>query len=186
MIQRIVEILRSLLLVTMLVTTWLTSWTLTTTLMTIITTTTTLTALWQDDDKIYLAHIGDSRAYRLRDGALEQMSRDHTLVNSLVEQGLITAAEARVHPKRNYIMKALGTNSSVEPDICCFERRRGDVWLLCSDGLSNYYDLDELRDILSGRRNWKAKAEALLRGALDRGGADNITLLIVVCDGGAL
>ena len=79
---------------------------------------TTLTALWQDDDKIYLAHIGDSRAYRLRDGALEQMSRDHTLVNSLVEQGLITAAEARVHPKRNYIMKALGTNSSVEPDIC--------------------------------------------------------------------
>lgn len=147
---------------------------------------TTLTALWQDDDNMYMAHIGDSRAYRLRDGVLEQMSRDHSLVNSLVEQGLITAAEARVHPKRNYITKALGTGSIVEPDIRCFERKKGDVWMLCSDGLSNYYEPDELCDILSGRRNWRAKAEALLRGALDRGGADNITLIIVVCDGGVL
>ncbi len=147
---------------------------------------TTLTAIWQNDDKIYLAHVGDSRAYRLREGALEQMSRDHSLVNSLMEQGLITAEEARVHPQRNYITKALGTHSAIEGDICCFESRKGDVWLLCSDGLSNYYEADELCEVLSGRKSWKAKAEHLLRGALERGGSDNITLLIAVCDGGAL
>lgn len=145
---------------------------------------TTLTALWQDGERIYLAHVGDSRAYRLRGGMLEQMSRDHSLVNSLLEQGLITAEEARVHPQRNYITRALGTHAAVDVDISCFESKKGDVWLLCSDGLSNYYEASELRDVLSGSGDWKGKAARLLRGALERGGSDNITLLIVLCDGG--
>lgn len=147
---------------------------------------TTLTALWLDDDSALLAHIGDSRAYRLRDGELKQVSHDHSLVGELVESGELTEEEARVHPQRNIITRALGTGSRVEPDIIRTSRKKGDVWLLCSDGLTNYVTRGELQSVLKSRRKWQAKAEELVKMALDRGGADNVTVLIVVCDGGAL
>ena len=147
---------------------------------------TTLTALWLDDDSALLAHIGDSRAYRLRDGELSQISHDHSLVGELVESGELTEEEARVHPQRNIITRALGTGSRVEPDIIRTSRKKGDVWLLCSDGLTNYVTRGELQSVLKSRRKWQAKAEELVKMALDRGGADNVTVLIVVCDGGAL
>ncbi len=99
---------------------------------------TTLTALWMDEDSVLLAHIGDSRAYRLRGGELRQMSHDHSLVGELLEKGELTEEEARVHPQRNIITRALGTGSRVEPEICCCDRKKGDVWLLCTDGLTNY------------------------------------------------
>ena len=145
---------------------------------------TTLTAIWLDDESAYLTHVGDSRAYRLRDGELKQMSRDHSVIGELLESGKITPAEAKTHPHRHYITRALGTGSHVEPDISRFDHKKGDVWLLCSDGLSNYMELDELREALVGRRRWQAKAEQLVDRALERGGADNITVLIAVCDGG--
>lgn len=147
---------------------------------------TTLTALWMDDDSVLLAHIGDSRAFRLREGELRQMSRVHSLVGELVESGEITEQEARVHPQRNIITRALGTAGRVDVDISRFSRKRGDVWLLCSDGLTNYLDREELQAMLRSRRKWQAKAEEMVRTALDRGGADNVTVLIVVCDGGVL
>ena len=146
---------------------------------------TTLTALWFDESCVYLTHVGDSRAYRLRDGALRQISRDHSVVAELLEKGVITPEEAKKHPQRHYITRAIGTASRVEADISRCSLKDGDVWLLCSDGLSNYYELDELQTILGGRRDWQAKAEALLEGALERGGADNITLLLIITGGGA-
>ncbi|MBO4884325.1 MAG: Stp1/IreP family PP2C-type Ser/Thr phosphatase [Clostridia bacterium] len=146
---------------------------------------TTLTALWMDDDSVLLAHIGDSRAYRLRDGELRQMSQDHSLVSELVESGQLTEEEARVHPKRNIITRALGTASRVEPDISRCNRKKGDVWLLCTDGLTNYMSREELQSVLKSRRKWQNKAEELVKKALGRGGSDNVTVLIIVCDGGA-
>ncbi len=147
---------------------------------------TTLTALWLEDDGALLAHVGDSRAYRFRDGVLEQMSRDHSLVGEMMERGELTEEEARVHPRRHYITRAIGTGSRVEADITRFDRREGDVWLLCSDGLSMYFTREELQNVLRGRRKWQMKVEDLVKTALDRGGADNVTALLVVCDGGRL
>ena len=147
---------------------------------------TTLTALWLEDDVALLAHVGDSRAYRFRDGVLEQMSRDHSLVGEMMERGELTEEEARVHPRRHYITRAIGTGSRVEADITRFDRREGDVWLLCSDGLSMYFTREELQNVLRGRRKWQMKVEDLVKTALDRGGADNVTALLVVCDGGRL
>ncbi len=147
---------------------------------------TTLTAFWMDDNSVLLAHIGDSRAYRLRDGELKLMTRVHSLVGELLESGEINEEEARTHPQRNVITRALGTSSRVEPDITRSSRQKGDIWLLCSDGLTNYIGSDELKTVLSGRRKWSVKAEDLVKTALDRGGADNVTVLIIVCDGGAV
>ena len=113
---------------------------------------TTLTALWLDTNRIYMAHIGDSRAYLLRDGEITQLSRDHSLVAEMVERGEITPAEARVHPNRHYITRALGTSAYASADVCWYEKRPGDVWLLCSDGLSNYFDHDELCDLNGNRQ----------------------------------
>ncbi len=147
---------------------------------------TTLTAVWVDEDSVLLIHVGDSRAYRLRDGELRQMSRDHSVVAELVKNGEITTEEAKVHPQRHLITRAIGTASRVEPDFGRFSRKPGDVWLLCSDGLSGYLSDGELQGILCSRRKWQAKAEAMVQLALERGGADNITLLVVICDGGAI
>ena len=105
---------------------------------------TTLTALWLEEDGALLAHVGDSRAYRLRDGRLEQMTHDHSLVSEMMERGELTEEEARVHPQRHYITRAIGTGNRVEADIMRYDRREGDVWLLCSDGLSMYFSRDEL------------------------------------------
>ena len=145
---------------------------------------TTLTAVWMDDSVVYLTHVGDSRAYRLRDGELRQMSRDHSLVAELLEKGAITAEEAKTHPQRNYITRAIGTSNRVEPDISRSAHREGDVWLLCSDGLSNYFTRDELQAALNVRGDWQSRAEGLMNTALERGGADNITLLLVITGGG--
>lgn len=146
---------------------------------------TTLTALWVDSHRVYLTHVGDSRAYLYRDGEMSQLSRDHSVVNEMMERGEITAAEARVHPHRHFITRSLGTSVYVTPDVSKFERRPGDVWLLCSDGLSNYVDGDEMGELLGGNGSWQDKASLLLELALRRGGSDNVTVMIMVLDGGA-
>lgn len=147
---------------------------------------TTLTSLWIDSNRVYLAHVGDSRAYLLRDGEMTQLSRDHSLVAEMVERGEITPREAKVHPHRHYITRALGTGTHVTPDISRFERRPGDVWLLCSDGLSNYIESDELGELLTGRGDWAQKVTQMVELALRRGGSDNITVVVITSDGGAV
>jgi protein phosphatase len=145
---------------------------------------TTLTALWFDRDYVYLSHIGDSRAYLLRNRALMQLSTDHSLVDELLTLGEITLKEARTHPHRNIITRALGTGPSVKADIIRIDAQPKDVWLLCSDGLSNYVSSPEMAEVMTRSRiTWHDKIDELIRLTLSRGGSDNITVLFAVGEG---
>ena len=142
---------------------------------------TTFSALAAQDDAAYLAHVGDSRIYLLRRGAIMQVTTDHTLVEAMVQQGVITAREARVHPKRNIITRALGTEPRLEIDIVQISLRPDDVFFLCSDGLSGYVeDWDILRVAQDGEKDWQEKLRTLVGLALEAGGYDNITAMFAV------
>lgn len=138
---------------------------------------TTLTVLWEDSDRLLLGHVGDSRAYHIRSGKIRQVSQDHSMVADLVRDGVLTEEQARVHPYRNIITRALGTADTIEVDVLEIERRAGDKFLLCSDGLSEYVRPEEMLEILTKTPSEDA-AEEMLQMALDGGGRDNITLLI--------
>ncbi len=139
---------------------------------------TTLSVLWMSDNFVYIGHVGDSRVYLLRDGEFKQMTLDHSLVEQLVREGVLTEEEAQNHPMRNIITRAIGTDESVEVDVVVEERRRGDLWLACSDGLHGLVDDRQMRDALRQYAPEKA-ADVLLKAALDAGGRDNVTLVIV-------
>jgi len=142
---------------------------------------TTLTALMLKQDEGILAHVGDSRCYRLREGVFEQLSRDHTLVARLVEQGIITPEQARYHPQRNVIRQAVGVADPaepLEPDIETFALQAGDLYLLCSDGLTDMVDDAEIEAILREEPPTRA-AWRLVDRALANGGRDNITVVLV-------
>ena len=139
---------------------------------------TTLSVLWMSDNFVYIGHVGDSRVYLLRDGEFKQMTLDHSLVEQLVREGALTEEEAQNHPMRNIITRAIGTDESVEVDVVVEERRKGDLWLACSDGLHGLVDDRQMRDALRQYAPEKA-ADVLLKAALDAGGRDNVTLVIV-------
>ena len=139
---------------------------------------TTLSVLWISDNFVYIGHVGDSRVYLLRDGEFRQMTLDHSLVEQLVREGVLTEEEAQNHPMRNIITRAIGTDESVEVDVVVEERRKGDLWLACSDGLHGLVDDRQMRDALRQYAPEKA-ADVLLKAALDAGGRDNVTLVIV-------
>ena len=139
---------------------------------------TTLSVLWMSDNFVYIGHVGDSRVYLLRDGEFKQMTLDHSLVEQLVREGVLTEEEAQNHPMRNIITRAMGTDESVEVDVVVEERRKGDLWLACSDGLHGLVDDRQMRDALRQYAPEKA-ADVLLKAALDAGGRDNVTLVIV-------
>lgn len=140
---------------------------------------TTLTALLTDGTRLALAHVGDSRGYLLRDGELHQLTRDQTLVQLLVDEGLITGEEARRHPRRNVVLQALDASRPATPELTLLDLRVGDRFLLCSDGLSDLVDDDAIRAGLLGGGPDGAAAQ-LVAEALERGGTDNVTC--VVCD----
>ena len=139
---------------------------------------TTLSVLWMSDNFVYIGHVGDSRVYLLRDGEFRQMTLDHSLVEQLVREGVLTEEAAQNHPMRNIITRAIGTDESVEVDVVVEERRKGDLWLACSDGLHGLVDDRQMRDALRQYAPEKA-ADVLLKAALDAGGRDNVTLVIV-------
>lgn len=139
---------------------------------------TTLSVLWMSDNFVYIGHVGDSRVYLLRDGEFKQMTLDHSLVEQLVREAVLTEEEAQNHPMRNIITRAIGTDESVEVDVVVEERRKGDLWLACSDGLHGLVDDRQMRDALRQYAPEKA-ADVLLKAALDAGGRDNVTLVIV-------
>ncbi len=138
---------------------------------------TTVTVIWEDKRRMLLGHVGDSRAYRVRNGKIEQVSQDHSMVAELVRDGLITPEEALVHPYRNIITRALGADETVNVDILTLNKRKGDKFLLCSDGLSEYVRDNEMLDILL-RMPMNEAADELLSMALEGGGHDNISLVI--------
>jgi protein phosphatase len=145
----------------------------------------TVTAAVIDGGFVYLGHVGDSRAYLLRDGVLQQLSRDHTLVNELVRQGKLTSDEAESHPQRSVITRALGAGDQLDIDLASFSLRGGDVLLLCSDGLSSLVDDDTLGSVLGGPSLDGALRDLVAR-ANAAGGDDNITAIAVRVEGAVL
>ncbi len=135
-------------------------------------------------DKAFVAHVGDSRAYMLREGQLHQITTDHSLVYELVKIGQITAEEAAHHPQKNVITRALGTDSGVEIDLYEFSVLPGDLVLLCSDGLTNMLSDSELTGILTEKQNDSLTelAERLILRANEKGGFDNITAVLLAKD----
>ncbi len=138
---------------------------------------TTLEAMLWDGQRFATAHIGDSRAYRLRDGVLTQISSDHTFVQSLVDEGKLTPAEARGHPHRSLLLRVLLGRDDNEPDLDHVEGRLGDRYLLCSDGLTDMVDDPEIGRAL-GAETIDMAATELIRLALEGGGYDNVTVVI--------
>ena len=143
---------------------------------------TTISMMWRGGGYMYIAHVGDSRIYRLRDGHMEQITQDHSLVGELVRAGLLTPEEARLHPRRNIITRALGTDDYVAVDAQDIPVEENDVYLLCSDGLSNYLEEDELLHAVQTQPS-DALCDHLVQIALDRGGRDNITVVAAYCGG---
>ena len=142
---------------------------------------TTVTVLWEDAERVLLGHVGDSRCYRLSGGVLEQLSQDHSMVAELVRDGLLTPEEAEHHPYRNIITRAVGTGDTVDVDIQDYPKKPGDRFLLCSDGLYEYFTKDEICRYLAAE-SMEETADAMLALALDRGGKDNISLVIAEVD----
>jgi len=140
---------------------------------------TTLTALLWDGASVAICHIGDSRAYLLRDGELHQITHDHTLVQSMVDDGRLSPAQAANHPSRSLVMRALQSGTDSEPDLSVLEARAGDRYLLCSDGLSDVVTSDDtLRETLTGITDRNQAVEQLINLALRGGGPDNITCIV--------
>jgi PPM family protein phosphatase len=140
---------------------------------------TTITALLRSGSKFALAHIGDSRAYLLRDGGFVQITRDHTFVQTLVDEGRLTPEEAEQHPQRSVLMRVLSdVVDEVEPDLSMREARVGDRYLLCSDGLSGVVSFETLRDTLAAGDDPAGTAEALVKLALRGGAPDNVTCIV--------
>lgn len=139
---------------------------------------TTLSVVWLSRHFAYLAHVGDSRIYRMRDGELCQMTDDHSLVAELVRRGQLTEEEAEHHPMKNVILRAVGTEPDVDVDLAVEERRAGDLWLICSDGLHGMVSDEKMEAILT-ENDPEAAAKLLMEAALAAGGRDNISLVVL-------
>lgn len=140
---------------------------------------TTLVLAVAIDSRLLIAHVGDSRAYLFRAGRLTLLTDDHSLVHELLRAGEIAAEEARSHPRRNVLTRALGTEQTIEADIRHIDWEPGDLLLLCSDGLNNMLPDDEIRRVLAADESTERKAERLIEQALSAGGDDNVTAVIV-------
>ncbi|HEX3693603.1 MAG TPA: Stp1/IreP family PP2C-type Ser/Thr phosphatase [Solirubrobacteraceae bacterium] len=140
---------------------------------------TTITVLYVGEHEVSIAHVGDSRAYRLRDGELLRLTDDHSLVDELIRQGRLTPAEAEEHPQRSVITRALGPEPSVEVDVTSVSGLAGDVYLLCSDGLTTMLGEPDLHELLSAHERVRDAGEALIAAANAAGGKDNITVVLL-------
>jgi len=145
---------------------------------------TTLEAVVIKENVAVSAHVGDSRTYLIRDGALNKVTTDHSLVQELVDAGQITEEEAEVHPNKNIITRSLGQTTEVQADIQSFELQEGDVLLMNSDGLTNMVSAGEILEIFAREDlTLDNKSEALIRLANEHGGFDNITVILIKFDG---
>src|SRR5438067_3047080 len=126
---------------------------------------TTVTAILTDGDKAHLAHVGDSRAYLLRDGVLQQLSEDHTLVQRMVREGKRTSGEAATHPQRSVLTRALGVEEPLDVDLLTLDLHEGDRFLICSDGLSSMVPEGEIKEIVERQPEAQRAADALVEAA---------------------
>lgn len=140
---------------------------------------TTVTAILRAGNKLAMAHLGDSRAYLLREGELAQVTTDHTFVQHLVDTGRISADEAETHPQRNVVMRVLGDfDIDLTPDMSVREAKPGDRWLLCSDGLSGFVSTETLQQTMTDTPDVDECADRLLQLALRAGSTDNVTVVV--------
>ncbi len=139
---------------------------------------TTLTAAYLDETSVAIAHVGDSRAYMFRDGTLQRLTRDHSLVDELVRHGKLTEAQAAEHPQRSIITRALGPEPDVEVDTWTYPVRAGDVLLLCSDGLTSMIPESRVSEVLAANSALDEAGDALIKAANEAGGRDNITVVL--------
>jgi PPM family protein phosphatase len=139
---------------------------------------TTVTAAYVGEQEVTIAHVGDSRAYVLRDGELERLTRDHSLVGELVARGKLTEEQAETHPQRSVITRALGPEPDVQVDVQVYQARAGDVFMVCSDGLTSMVPEARVREILVAGDALEAAGRELIAAANDAGGRDNITVIL--------
>jgi protein phosphatase len=139
---------------------------------------TTLTVAYVGEDDLTVAHVGDSRLYRLRDGTFERLTDDHSLVEELVRQGKLTPEEADEHPQRSIITRALGAEEGVEADSRTWPGRHGDVYLICSDGLTSMIPEAHVAQVLAEAPSLASAGRMLIDAANDAGGRDNITVVL--------
>lgn len=147
----------------------------------------TTLVVWIDagEGQCFVGHVGDSRAYRLRRGVLEALTEDHSVVQQMIREGLMSEAEARVAPNRNVITRAVGLDPVVDADVRSWVRGPGDVFLLCSDGLTDMLTERELEALLNdrlsaeGEGDLRAAADALIEAANDAGGVDNVSVVLL-------
>lgn len=140
---------------------------------------TTITIAYLLNNKLIIGHIGDSRAYSIKDNELKQETEDHSLVAQLVKNGSITAKEAQFHPQKNIITRAVGTSKSIDIDIVIAEVKKDDIILLCTDGLTNMVEESEIKNIISSNENMQSACDNLVKKANELGGIDNITVIAV-------
>jgi PPM family protein phosphatase len=138
---------------------------------------TTVSVLYARDSRAWFSHVGDSRIYRLRQGLLEQLTQDHSVVASMVREGLLTDEEAAVHPRRNVLQRSLGVTAHIESDSSELELLPGDTYLLCSDGLHGFVGIDSIREALE--LPTEEAVDRCVELAYDAGAPDNVT--VVVC-----
>ncbi len=140
---------------------------------------TTLAAGFFRDDEATIVNIGDSRVYRISRDGVTQLTKDHSLVQALVDRGEISPAQARRHPRRNLITRAVGTDAFVECDVFEAAVRKGDYFLLCSDGLTNAVDDAELHRLVMASDSAETACRALVKTALDNNARDNVTVVVI-------
>lgn len=143
---------------------------------------TTITLSYIFKDSILIGHIGDSRAYLIEDGEIEQITEDHSYINQLLKNGTISLEESKVHPKKNIITRAVGTSSIVEVDIFQRKYKEGDILLLCSDGLYNMLTEEEIYRVFNKGLGMQESCEMLTEMANEKGGLDNITIVAIKFD----
>ena len=139
---------------------------------------TTLSVVWFGPENAVIGHVGDSRVYLLRDESLLQLSRDHSIVQELMDQGKITREEAVTHPMRHVITRAVGSERTLRPDVFNVPRRKGDIWLLYTDGISEYIPPERIREMLLGMDAEEA-AEKMVEETMRCGASDNLSLIVL-------
>jgi serine/threonine protein phosphatase PrpC len=145
---------------------------------------TTVVALLVEGDRGAIAHVGDSRVYRVRGGRIRQLTDDHSIVGELLRRHEISEDDAREHPHRHVLTRALGVRGHVQPDLAELTLLPGDQFVLCSDGLTNHVEDSEIAKLLSESSELEAACAALIELANGRGGEDNITVVLARCDEG--
>lgn len=134
-------------------------------------------------NRVYIGHVGDSRIYRIRKNIIRQLTKDHSYVQALYNEGSITKEEAENHPQKNILLKVVGCEETVEPDFMVKGFIKGDVLLMCTDGLTNMVSVDEIYDVVAkGKSNVKKACKKLVDMANENGGYDNVSVILISKD----